>query len=72
MAHTVTISNQGADYKNPNAYAVTEVVNNSIKIVDGITAPGTENYAQMYIDTADGDLKIKFADGTVKTIVVDT
>lgn len=42
-------------------------------IVDGITAPSTvSGVAQIYVDTSDGDLKIKFGDGTVKTIVVDT
>lgn len=40
---------------------------------DGITAPATvAGQAQVYVDTADGDLKIKFGDGTVKTITVDT
>ncbi len=44
-----------------------------IDIPDGVTAPATRtSFARIYIDTADGDLKIKFADGTVKTIVVDT
>lgn len=44
-----------------------------IALVDGITAPSTlAGYAQLYVDTADGDLKIRFGDGTVKTIVVDT
>ncbi len=38
-----------------------------------MTAPGTvAGMAQIYVDTADGDLKVKFGDGTVKTIVVDT
>lgn len=42
-------------------------------LVDGITAPSTRvGAAVIYVDTADGDLKIKFGDGTVKTIVVDT
>lgn len=40
---------------------------------DGITAPATSSgWAQLYVDSSDGDLKIKFGDGTVKTIVVDT
>jgi hypothetical protein len=41
---------------------------------DGVTAPGTNlaGYAKIYIDTADGDLKIRFADGIVKVIVADT
>jgi hypothetical protein len=45
-----------------------------IAIQDGITAPGSNitGMAQLYIDSADGDLKIRFADGTVKTIVTDT
>lgn len=39
---------------------------------DGITAPSTlAGFGLLYIDTADGDLKIKFGDGVVKTIVVD-
>jgi hypothetical protein len=39
---------------------------------DGITAPNTiSGFAQIYVDSADGDLKIKFGDGTVKTIVTD-
>jgi hypothetical protein len=42
-------------------------------MVDGITAPFTAaGYARIYVDIADGDLKIKFGDGTVKTIVTDT
>ena len=41
-------------------------------LVDGVTAPSTSTLAQIYVDTADGDLKVKFSDGTVKTIVVDT
>ena len=45
----------------------------SLAVPDGITAPSTmSGWAQIYVDTADGDLKVKFGDGTVKTIVVDT
>lgn len=45
----------------------------SLTMTDGIAAPSTQTgYAQLYVDTADGDLKVKFGDGTVKTIVVDT
>jgi hypothetical protein len=44
-----------------------------IGLKDGIAAPSTiSGVAQLYVDTADGDLKVKFGDGTVKTIVVDT
>lgn len=45
----------------------------NVALVDGITAPGTvSGRAQIYVDTADGDLKVKFGDGTVKTIATDT
>ena len=44
----------------------------SLAVVDGVTTPSTEaGWAQIYVDTADGDLKVKFGDGTVKTIVTD-
>jgi hypothetical protein len=44
-----------------------------IAITDGITAPtATVGKAKIYVDTADGDLKIVFGDGTVKTIVTDS
>lgn len=40
---------------------------------DGITAPATATgIAWIYVDTADGDLKVKFGDGTVKTLATDT
>jgi hypothetical protein len=42
-------------------------------LTDGVTEPATvAGKAQIYIDIADGDLKIKFGDGTIKTIVTDT
>lgn len=41
-------------------------------LVDGISAPAARSgYARIYVDSADGDLKVKFGDGTVKTIVTD-
>lgn len=44
-----------------------------LRIADGVTAPGTiAGVAGIYVDTSDGDLKVKFGDGTVKTIVTDT
>lgn len=45
----------------------------SIAITDGMTAPSTiSGYAVIYVDSSDGDLKVKFGDGTVKTIATDT
>jgi hypothetical protein len=44
-----------------------------LDITDGITAPAAATgRARIYVDTADGDLKVIFADGTIKTIVTDT
>ena len=44
-----------------------------LSITDGVTAPGTASgYAHIYVDTSDGDLKVKFGDGTVKTISTDS
>lgn len=52
---------------------LTDLETNVVILEDGITAPGsTSGKAKIYVDTADGDLKIVFGDGTVKTIVVDT
>ena len=46
---------------------------NELQLGDGITAPAaTAGRAKIFIDTADGDLKIIYGDGTTKTIVVDT
>tara|TARA_Y100000310_G_scaffold308970_1_gene352611 strand:- start:495 stop:2168 length:1674 start_codon:yes stop_codon:yes gene_type:complete len=45
----------------------------AMMLVDGVTAPATlAGYAKIYVDTADGDLKVKFGDGTVTTIAADT
>lgn len=42
-------------------------------ITDGITAPGTvSGKTSIYVDTADGDLKAKFGDGTTKVVSADT
>ena len=44
-----------------------------VALIDGITAPpATSGHATLYVDVADGDLKIIFGDGTIKTIVTDT
>ena len=45
---------------------------NTIAVTDGITAPSNiTGQAIIYVDTADGDLKVKFGDGTVTTIATD-
>lgn len=42
-------------------------------IKDGKTAPGAiSGLAILYVDAADGDLKIKFGDGVTKTLATDT
>ena len=49
------------------------VIQNVAALTDGISAPATvSGLAQLYVDTSDGDLKVKFGDGTVKTIATDT
>jgi len=51
-----------------NIYAGTAFI-----LADGVTAPSaTVGFAKIYVDTADGDLKVIFGDGTIKTIVTDT
>jgi len=45
----------------------------TIEIKDGITAPSstTSGFSGLYIDTADGNFKIRFNSGTIKTIATD-
>lgn len=46
---------------------------NAFHLPDGIAAPSaTSGRAKLYVDAADGDLKVKFGDGTTKTIATDT
>jgi hypothetical protein len=43
-----------------------------VGIGDSITPPSTvAGVAYLYVDVADGDLKVKFGDGTVKTIATN-
>ena len=56
-------------YADVNGRLVTE----TLELADGVGAPSTiAGRATIFVSSADGDLKIKFGDGTVKTIVVDT
>lgn len=42
-------------------------------MIDGMTAPSAVvGRAQLFVDTADGDLKVIFGDGVVKTLATDT
>ena len=44
-----------------------------LAIPDGVATPNaTSNQGKIYIDSADGDLKIIFGDGTIKTIITDS
>lgn len=48
-------------------------VNSPFSLLDGLTAPSAvAGRAYIYVDTADGDLKVKFGDGITKTIATDT
>ncbi len=52
---------------------LTDAQTNILQLEDGVIAPGTlSGFASIYVDTADGDLKVKFGDGTVKTLATDT
>jgi hypothetical protein len=52
---------------------VRRTLQSQMVLVDGIVAPSAiTGHAVIYVDTADGDLKVKFADGTTKTIATDT
>ena len=55
-------------YVNQNGIRAT----GDIRLSDGIAAPAAAGgYAILYVDSADGDLKVKFSDGTVTTIATD-
>jgi hypothetical protein len=44
-----------------------------IAIKDGITAPtAVSGRSYLYVDTADGDFKIRYGDGVTKTLAADT
>jgi hypothetical protein len=56
-----------------NGYFSDSVVAPKFAVTDGVTAPGaTVGLAKIYVDTADGDLKVIFGDGTIKTLATDT
>ena len=52
---------------------LSDIETNILALEDGITAPSAlAGFAQIFVDTSGGDLKVIFSDGTIKTIVVDT
>ena len=67
-----TTAGIGSDFS-PSSVDTCHIGDGYIGIADGKATPGTEvGLAKIYVDAADGDLKVLFGDGTVKTIVVDT
>jgi hypothetical protein len=55
------------------AGGMVHVAGGVLSLTDGITAPAAvSGRVQIYVDTADGDLKAIFGDGTVKVISADT
>lgn len=67
----------GSTAQNPASFAVflsggSSSSPNILNIQDGIAAPAAiVGRALLYVDIADGDLKVKFGDGTVKTITTN-
>lgn len=52
---------------------LSDIETNKVSFIDGITAPAAvTGQAIMYVDSADGDLKIIFGDGFVATIAADS
>lgn len=71
-AHLAPASDAGVDVGQPTL-RVRRTYTQVVALIDGITAPSAiTGHALLYVDTADGDLKVIFGDGTVKTISVDT
>lgn len=66
------LAGSGCEFKR-NRGAIDLGSADSTILTDGVTAPGTvAGVAQLYVDTSDGDLKVKFGDGTVATVAADT
>lgn len=70
---TFEIDNTVRATLNELGLVLTALYANTIKLVDSTSAPVTvSGYAALYVDVADGDLKVKFGDGTVKVLATDT
>ncbi len=49
------------------------VASGIVGLADGVTAPSVvSGRAQLYVDASDGDLKVIFGDGTIKTLATDS
>lgn len=73
----VVIFSAGAGVRIINNAQDTILVNVSdageFSLLDGITAPtAVSGRAFLYVDTADGDLKVRFGDNVTKTLATDT
>lgn len=67
------LSGSGATIASGSMTATTTVGGAHLAITDGVTAPSAiVGLAQIYVDIADGDLKVIFGDGIVKTLATDS
>lgn len=73
-ASDIAFTNSGNNYLFDKPIKATSFVQaNYLKLIDGITAPtATVGEAKIYVDTADGDLKVIFGDGFVRVIAADS
>lgn len=72
-ADVLVVNTTGTHVDAIQFYGDVQLMAGYLAIPDGLTAPGAiPGRALLYVDSADGDLKVKFEDGTVKTIVTDT
>ena len=59
--------------ENSTGLDLSDIETNILALEDGITAPSAlSGFAQIYVDTADGSLKVIFDSGNVKTIATDS
>ncbi len=57
---------------NSKGLDLSDLQTNIVSVEDGVTAPSAlTGFAQIYVDTADGNLKVIFASGTVQTLATD-
>lgn len=76
----VTVATQTGVFGQDADNTYTPVATNALALADGVSEATAEQFASLsdldlafiYVDSADGDLKVKFSDGTVKTIATDS